>query len=61
MQFKPSRSVMFAWHGVLNCGVVEIKRPISLGVLQRGINIASLQQKDAMGRREFNTAAPMRW
>ena len=57
-QFKPSRSATFAWHRILDCGVVEIECPISFRVLQRGINIASLQQKDAMERRQFNTAAP---
>jgi hypothetical protein len=52
-QFKPSRSITFAWHRILDCGVVEIKCPIPLRVLQRGINIASLQQKDAMERRQI--------
>lgn len=59
IQCKPSRSITFAWHRVLNCGVVEIKCPVPLRVLQRGINITSLQQKDAMKRRQFNTAVLM--
>ena len=61
IQLKPSRTVTFAWHRVLDCGVVEIKCPIPLRVFQRGINIASLQQKDAMERRRFNTAVPKKW
>ena len=48
IQFSTTSGITFVWHRVFDSSIVEVKGPIALRVLQQGIDVASLEQKNAV-------------